>query len=68
MLIRVIRNDNRYDMVKEYQLDDMIERGEIVKFQRSSGWVIIGVDPIRKRRRMPYSAQDRRLPLEKGNA
>jgi len=68
MLIRVIRADSRHDMVKEYQLDDLIDRGEIVKFQRSSGWVTIGVDPVRVRRQATHREQDRRRHLEKGAA
>ena len=68
MLIRVIRNDSRYDMVKEHQLDNLIERGEVVKFQRSSGWVTIGIDPIRKARQAVRLDQDRRRLPERGAA
>lgn len=68
MLIRVIRADSRHDMVKEYQLDDLIDRGEIVKFQRSSGWVTIGVDPVRKRRQAIHRDQERRRQPQKGAA
>lgn len=68
MLIRVVRADSRHDMVKEYQLDDLIDRGEIVKFQRSSGWVTIGVDPVRKRRQAVHRDQERRRQPQQGAA
>ncbi len=68
MLIRVIRNDSRYDMVKEQQLENLIERGEVVKFQRSSGWVTIGIDPIRKARQAVRLDKDRRRQPERGSA
>ena len=48
MLIQVGRSDNRYDYVKDFMLDKLIAANEIVRFRRSSGWVTIGVDPIRK--------------------
>lgn len=50
MLIRVFYNDNRYDYVKDVRLDEFIESGKILKFQRNDGWVTIGVDPIRKKK------------------
>ena len=51
MLIQVKYPDNRYDYLKETILDLFIESNKIVEFKRSSGWVRIGVDPIRKTRR-----------------
>ena len=51
MLIQVIRADNQYDYVKDFMLDLLIASKQIVKFRRSSGWVTIGVDPIRKGKR-----------------
>lgn len=51
MLIQVQHSDKRFDYVKGSMLQDLIELNEISKFRRTSGWVTIGVDPIRKMRR-----------------
>jgi hypothetical protein len=47
MVIRVIYQNQRYDFVKASRLDEFIETGAIASFQRSSGWVRVGIDPIR---------------------
>ncbi|MBJ6723402.1 GSU3473 family protein [Geomesophilobacter sediminis] len=51
MLIQVLYPDERYDYVKEFMLDELIESQKITRFKRRSGWVTLGVDPIRKPRR-----------------
>ena len=51
MLIHVKRNDNHYDYVKDFMLDLLIDAKKVVKFKRSSGWVSVGIDPIRKCKR-----------------
>ncbi len=62
MMVRVIYPDNRYDMVKTSRLDDLISSKAIAKFERSSGWVTIGVDPIRSPKgTMTYAGPERRL-------
>jgi len=48
MLIHVQYSDSRYDMVKEFWLDELIENKRIIKFRRRDSWVVIGVDPVRK--------------------
>jgi len=47
MLIQVEWTNNRYDYVKDFMLDGLIGAGVVAKFLRSSGWVTIGVDPVR---------------------
>jgi len=47
MLVQVNWTNNRYDYVKDFMLDSLIEAGVVARFLRSSGWVTIGVDPIR---------------------
>ncbi len=47
MLIHIIRPGNNYDYVKDFILDRLIERKKIIVFRRSTGWVTLGVDPIR---------------------
>lgn len=51
MLIQVNYPDNRFDFVKENILDVLIEKKRITRFRRSSGWVTLGVDPIRTLKR-----------------
>ncbi|MSN26451.1 MAG: hypothetical protein GJV46_11365 [Geobacter sp.] len=51
MLIQVNYPDGRNDYVKGFVLDKLIESNEIIKFKRSSGWVTLGVDPVRTTRR-----------------
>ncbi len=47
MLIRVRYNDDTYGMVDDSHLETLISTHEIKEFLRSSGWVKIGLDPIR---------------------
>ncbi len=47
MVIRVIYQNQRYDFVKSSRLDEFIETGAVASFLRSSGWVRVGMDPIR---------------------
>ena len=47
MLIQIMRDKNHYDYVKEPQLDKLITQRLIEKFKRTSGWVTLGVDPVR---------------------
>jgi hypothetical protein len=51
MLIQVSYPDNRFDYVKDSVLDVLIETGKICRFRRSSGWVTLGLDPVRTRKR-----------------
>jgi hypothetical protein len=51
MLIHVKYSDNKFDYVKEIILDILIDSNKITEFKRSSGWVIIGSDPIRNTKR-----------------
>ena len=49
--IRVIYENNTCGMIKRKRLEEFIVSGSITKFFRSSGWVTISVDPIRKTNR-----------------
>ena len=61
MLIQIEYNDNKFDFVKNSQLDRLLEMHRIHRFKRSSGWVTVGVDPIRTRRNvLNFDAQERR--------
>ncbi|MBJ6799842.1 GSU3473 family protein [Geomonas propionica] len=60
MLIQVSYDDNKYDYVKDFMLEKLIQSGAIASFKRRSGWVRIGVDPVRAPRRKPYIGEERR--------
>ncbi len=60
MLIQVSYNDDRYDYVKDFMLEPLIKSGAITRFRRRSGWVRIGVDPVRAQRITTYSGEERR--------
>ncbi|NJD57249.1 MAG: hypothetical protein FIA94_12730 [Nitrospirae bacterium] len=47
MLIRVMYKNGRYDQVKGFILDKLIESERVVKFYRSGRWAIIGHDKLR---------------------
>jgi len=47
MMIRIQHSDGRFDMVKAARLDDLIQLKKISGFMRSSGWVVLGRDPVR---------------------
>jgi hypothetical protein len=51
MLIHVKYPDDGYNNVEKNTLDVLINSNKIVEFERASGWVRIGVDPIRKTKR-----------------
>lgn len=57
MMIPVKYNDGRHDLVKPQILERLLSTHKLVGFKRSSGWVTVGVDPIRKRERRLYSRQ-----------
>ena len=60
MLIQVSYDDERYDYVKDFVLDVLIETGAIARFRRSSGWVRIGVDPVRRPKSDRYDGLEKR--------
>jgi hypothetical protein len=35
-------------MVKSFRLDHLIDTRAIYSFKRASGWVVLGVDPLRQ--------------------
>ncbi|QXE91654.1 GSU3473 family protein [Geomonas subterranea] len=63
MLVQVHWTNKRYDYVKDYMLDSLIEAGVVASFLRSSGWVTVGVDPIRSSKmKKSYAGTERRHP------
>lgn len=61
MLVQVRWTNQRYDYVEDFMLDDLIEAGGVASFYRASGWVMIGVDPIRARKPAGYPGTERRM-------
>jgi hypothetical protein len=59
VLIQVAYPGDRFDFVPQYMLHDLIETKEIVRFKRTSGWVAIGVDPLRQSRRQSSHNQSK---------
>jgi hypothetical protein len=61
MLIQVNWTNKRYDYVKDIMLDSLIEAGVVLRFLRSSGWVTVGVDPVRASKQIQeYDGEERR--------
>ncbi len=60
MLIKVMYQNDTYDMVKPFMLDELIAHARIKKFLRASGWVEIGLDPIRGIGGGAYLGKERR--------
>jgi hypothetical protein len=64
MLINVMYTDHRFDMIKADRLEGFIRRGDVFKFKRSTGWVTIGIDPIREHssaRHFPVQKERRQI-------
>ena len=47
MLIKVMYQNEKYDMVKPSILEALLPSGKLKKFFRSGGWATMGIDPIR---------------------
>jgi len=60
MVIRIVYKDNVYDYVNDVLLDRFLDAGKIVKFQRRTGWVTVGIDPVRTGRLTAYRGPERR--------
>jgi hypothetical protein len=60
MLIPIITSSKEPDSVPAYVLDRMLACGEVHAFERSTGWVVVGRDPIRAARRGTYNGAERR--------
>jgi hypothetical protein len=47
-MIHIQYTNGHYDYIKPADLDDKILSGEISRFKRSTGWVRVGKDQIRR--------------------
>lgn len=53
--IDVITRDGTYQHLAPAVLDILLEKNHVLKFRRSSGWVTVGMDPIRVKDRREAS-------------
>lgn len=60
MLVKVRYMDGSSEMVRPSLLQYLIENRKIREFQRTDGWVIVGVDQVREVRFQIYSGPERR--------
>ncbi len=58
--VPVVYQDGMMDMVEPAVLQSLIDSDEIVKFQRTDGWVYPGIDPVRRLVRSSYQGPERR--------
>lgn len=62
--IEAITRDGTHHHFTPKVLDVMLERDQVMRFKRSSGWVTVGIDPVRVKRRDDvccfYDGQERR--------
>ena len=61
MMIRVMYSDGRFDMVKPSLLEQLIKEEAVTSFKRSSGWAVVGRDPIRNGDKTDYKGTERRV-------
>ena len=60
MMIRVMYSDGRFDLVKHTTLDQLLGQNCLASFKRSSGWAVVGRDPIRGSGDGAYRGPERR--------
>ena len=53
--IHVITRDGTYQHLTPPALDVLLEKNHIMKFKRSGGWVVAGIDPLRVKDRREAS-------------
>jgi hypothetical protein len=59
MIIKVIYTDDGLGLVNARDLEHLIKTRKILAFERSSGWVTIGSDPIRQKDTRPVPTERR---------
>mgnify|MGYP007044779905 CR=1 FL=1 len=63
MLIRVFYTDGTFDMVKPEMLDYLLDKNKVKRFKRSTGWAVVGRDPVRTKSPNGYWGEERRAGL-----
>ncbi len=66
MKIPVLLNgDDSCREIPDFLLDTLLDDGKIKAFRRSTGWVVIGRDPIRRGGSKDYNGPERRITSQK---
>ena len=60
MLIRVMYDDGKFDMVKPQMLDTLLETNRATSFKRNEGWAVVGRDALRNSRSQGHKGVERR--------
>lgn len=60
MLIRIVYNSGHFDMVRPETLARLLNAHQVDQFQRASGWVRVGHDPVRTNSNPTYTGPERR--------
>jgi hypothetical protein len=60
MLIRVMYDDGKFDMVKPQMLDRLLETNRVTSFKRNEGWAVVGRDTLRSSRSQGRKGVERR--------
>jgi len=60
MLIRVMYNDGKFDMVKPQRLETLLETNRVTSFKRNEGWAVVGRDTLRSSRSQGRKGVERR--------
>ena len=59
-MIRVVYRTGEEDLVAPKFLDILLYLGQVQMFERTTGWVVVGVDPLRERTQDRHQGIDRR--------
>lgn len=59
--IPVIYQNGMMDLVEAKLLQELIEQAQVIKFQRSDGWVTPDIGPVRRLNQENYQGQERRI-------
>jgi len=64
MVIRIFYKDNVHDYVNEVLPGRFLDAGEIAKFQRRTGWVTVGIDPVRTGNQAIIQSRMQKVPVK----
>ena len=60
MLIEVEYKNGSCDFVMPETLDSLLEQNKTIGFRRATGWIAVGLDPIRANVRKPFWGTEKR--------
>ena len=63
MLIRVQYRNGTFGRVKSEDLEELIQNGDIIQFERSDGWAHVRHTGLRRRKGRFYCVPERRASL-----